>query len=250
MFYFNRVIFLNTPFDLIDHKKTLDCIVSARGCEGFKYIVTPNVDHVLRCYSCSELESIYRRSWISLCDSQIIARITKFKKYPDLEVLTGSDLVHSLFHDVFKPCDKITIIGGDRDMIESLKKQFCLDSVYHHNPPMNFINDENAINNCCRFIVEHPADFILIAVGSPQQEYLADQMAKTPGTKGVALCIGASLLFLSGKEKRAPRWMSRSGLEWLFRLIHNPRRLWRRYVNNLKIFPLAWKAKSYDSKGF
>lgn len=241
-----RLHFLNTPFDLISQQETLALIRSSRGSENLLYIVTPNVDHTLRCQSSAELASVYHNAWLSVCDSQIIARVARAKGYPIQHVVTGSDLSNALFSSVFMPDERLTVIGGEREVIECLRDRFKLTSLNHHNPPMNFINDEAAIDACCHFVAEHPADFILIAVGSPQQEYLASRLAQTPGVQGVALCIGASLLFLTGREKRAPRWMSRVGLEWLFRLSQNPKKLWRRYANNLRIFPLAWQAPRFE----
>ena len=80
------------------------------------------------------------------------------------------------------------------------------------------------------FVLAHPARFVFLAVGSPQQEVLAAAIAATGRATGIGLCIGASLEFLAGASRRAPCWMQRCGLEWLFRLCSDPRRLARRYL--------------------
>jgi exopolysaccharide biosynthesis WecB/TagA/CpsF family protein len=80
------------------------------------------------------------------------------------------------------------------------------------------------------FVLAHPARFVFLAVGSPQQEVLAAAIAATGRATGIGLCIGASLEFLAGGSRRAPRWMQRCGLEWLFRLCRDPRRLAHRYL--------------------
>jgi exopolysaccharide biosynthesis WecB/TagA/CpsF family protein len=86
------------------------------------------------------------------------------------------------------------------------------------------------------------ARFILIAVGSPQQELIAAAICDMPDARGTGLCIGAAIDYLAGRERRAPRWMRRLALEWLHRLLVNPARMWRRYlVDGPRIFLLAWR---------
>ena len=97
---------------------------------------------------------------------------------------------------------------------------------------MGFARDPAAMAAAVAFVLDHPARFVFLAVGSPAQERLAAAIAATGRARGVGLCIGAGLDFLAGAERRAPRWMREAGLEWLFRLATNPRRLWRRYLRD------------------
>lgn len=247
--YAERIHFLATPIDLLSEGKVLS-VLSQPGLVDlpFRYLVTPNTDHVVRNYTRPELLDIYEDAWLSLCDSQVVARLARAKNYPIKDVVTGSELTCNLFESVFDDGHRITIIGCESHVVDYLKKHYGLSKVNHHNPKMGFIHDDLAIQECCQFVIDHPADFVLIAVGSPQQEILASFLSSTPGCKGVGLCIGASLLFLSGQERRAPRIFSRLGLEWLFRLLQNPKRLWRRYFNNLNIFPMVLREKCFDEK--
>ena len=88
-------------------------------------------------------------------------------------------------------------------------------------------------------MLAHPARFIFLAVGSPRQEILAAAIRDTGQATGIGLCIGASLEFVAGHIPRAPPWMRRAGLEWLYRLGHEPRRLARRYLRDCPaVFPL------------
>jgi len=94
------------------------------------------------------------------------------------------------------------------------------------------------------FVLAHPARFVFLAVGSPQQEVLAAAITATGRATGTALCIGASLEFLTGVSRRAPAWMQRAGLEWLFRLGSDPHRLARRYLlNSPTVFRLLLAAR-------
>jgi Glycosyl transferase WecG/TagA/CpsF family len=80
------------------------------------------------------------------------------------------------------------------------------------------------------FVVKAGAPLIFLAVGRPQQEILASRIADHPQARGVGLCIGASIDFLTGIQRRAPLWIQNSGLEWLYRLISDPQRFARRYL--------------------
>lgn len=242
-----RVYFLETPFDLISESEVLNLLSSGNHNENkFKYIVTPNVDHIVRNNERGDLMQFYHKAWLSVCDSRIAARLARSKGYPIRDIVTGSDLTMKIFDAIIKPEHHITIIGCDEDSVNKIRERYRLEHVHHYNPKMGFIHDTDAINSCCEFVAEHPSDFVMLAVGSPQQEILANYLEGLPGARGVGLCIGASLLFLAGKETRAPRLVAALELEWLFRLIQNPKRLWRRYFHGLKIFRMTLKSSSHD----
>jgi exopolysaccharide biosynthesis WecB/TagA/CpsF family protein len=96
---------------------------------------------------------------------------------------------------------------------------------------MGFIGDPAAVETCLQFIESaSPFRFCFLAVGSPQQERIAALLRARGRARGLGLCVGASLNFLTGAEKRAPQWVQRLALEWLYRLGQDPRRLARRYL--------------------
>ena len=96
---------------------------------------------------------------------------------------------------------------------------------------MGFIHDPAATERCLTFVESlSPFRFCFLAVGSPQQEVLAHALQQRARARGLALCVGASLNFITGSERRAPLWMQHGGLEWLYRLLQDPRRLARRYL--------------------
>ena len=132
------------------------------------------------------------------------------------------------------------VIGCEQRDVEALRRRYALSNIAHYNPPMGFIDDSAEVQACVDFIVAHPARFVFLAVGSPQQEIVANRVRQCSKAKGVGLCIGSSLRFLAGAERRAPGALRGSGFEWLFRLGHDPRRLWRRYlVRDPAIFRIA-----------
>jgi exopolysaccharide biosynthesis WecB/TagA/CpsF family protein len=201
------------------------------GQDRFGYVVTPNVDHLIRYYEDASFRAHYRAAEFILMDSRFAARLVYMLKGVRLPVCTGSDLTAHLLNKVIQPNDRIVMIGGSEAQAQEIRSRFGLTNVQHHNPPMGFINDPAAVEGCLQFIEQSgPFRFCFLAVGSPQQEALAQALKARGIARGLALCIGASLNFITGAEKRAPVWMQKMALEWLYRLLQNPRRLARRYL--------------------
>jgi exopolysaccharide biosynthesis WecB/TagA/CpsF family protein len=230
------------PFDVVAGASALDAISRRNQRAPFAYVVTPNVDHIVRCHK-QKLHDLYEGAWLSLCDSRVIARFSRMMRIRVPGVVTGSDLTRVLFEEIIQRGDSITIIGCASEHVQILRRRMQDVTIHHFNPPMGFANDEREINRAADFVVNHPSRFTFLAVGSPQQEKLA-YLIKQKQATGIGFCIGASILFLTGGEKRAPDWVQRSGMEWLFRLMQNPGRLWRRYlVDDPVIFRLIFQQK-------
>jgi exopolysaccharide biosynthesis WecB/TagA/CpsF family protein len=206
-------------------------IVTAFGSERFGYVVTPNVDHVIRHYHDAEFRALYAQAAYVFLDSHFLAHVVGLLKRRRHRVSPGSDLTAAVLSSVIKPNDVAVIVGGSADQAQELRARFGLKALHHINPPMNFILDEAAVESCLRAIeATSPFRFCFLAIGSPQQEVIAQKLKERGVARGLALCIGASINFITGVEKRAPHWIQKSGLEWLFRLIQNPKRLAKRYL--------------------
>ena len=206
--------------------------VAARfGSDRFGFVVTPNVDHMIRCHEDAAFRSRYASADFALLDSRFAARLLRLMKGLRLPVCTGSDLTAALFRRVIAADDRVVLIGGTPEQAAQIAALFGLRNMRHMNPPMGFIMKLEAVEECLSFIEQaSPFRFCFLAVGSPQQEMLAAVLRQRGIARGLALCIGASLNFLTGRERRAPLWMQRLSLEWLYRLAQDPRRLWVRYL--------------------
>jgi exopolysaccharide biosynthesis WecB/TagA/CpsF family protein len=206
--------------------------VAARfGSSRYGFVVTPNVDHMIRCHEDAAFRLRYSSADFALLDSRFAAQVLRLTKGLRLPVCTGSDLTQALFSRVISPADRIVLIGGSPAQAAQIAERFGLRDVRHHNPRMGFIVDPIAVEECLTFIESaSPFRFCFLAVGSPQQELLAAVLRQRGIARGLALCVGGSLNFLTGHERRAPLWMQRLSLEWLYRLAQNPRRLWVRYL--------------------
>ena len=204
---------------------------SRHGSGSFGFVVTPNADHLVRLRTDDMFRRFYREAAYVLLDSRLASHVLRLVRRRRFPVCTGSDLTAALFSRVITPEDSIVVVGGTRAQAEQLRLRHGLHHLAHHDPPMGFASRPEAVEECLRFIEAHsPFRFCFLALGSPQQEMLATRLKERGRARGLALCIGASINFLTGVERRAPRWMQRAGLEWLFRLGQDPRRLWRRYV--------------------
>ncbi len=231
--------FLGTEFHPLDPIQTLSRAKWMTTEEPFRYLVTPNVDHIVRLTKEPEIfQPLYKDAWLSVCDSRILEALANKSGIP-LKAVPGSDLTQQLFDNVITEDDTITVIGADTEIIDIVKEKYGLSKVNHHEPPMGLRRKPDAVKECAEFIRDNPARYVFICVGSPQQEMVAKAAKELDGTVGLGLCVGASLDFLGGRTKRAPKWMQRIRMEWLFRLMSEPKRLWRRYlIDGPRIFAI------------
>jgi exopolysaccharide biosynthesis WecB/TagA/CpsF family protein len=215
------------------------------GSDRFGFVVTPNVDHFIRFHEDTTFRYDYRTAEYVLLDSRFASHILRIVKGVKLRVCTGSDLTVELFEKVIRPSDRIVLVGGSSEQASEIAAKFGLTDLRHYNPPMGFIRNAEEVERCLQFIEgQGPFRFCFIAVGSPQQEKVARMLLSRGVARGLALCVGASLNFITGSEKRAPAWMQRLAIEWLYRLSQNPKRLAGRYlVRGPRFFHYVWRAR-------
>jgi exopolysaccharide biosynthesis WecB/TagA/CpsF family protein len=226
-------------YDLEDSLKA----IAAFGSDRYGYLVTPNVDHVIRYCQDQQFRAMYSQATYVLLDSRFLAHTLAILKRQFLRVCLGSDLTAAVLRAVIKPLDVAVLVGGTAAQAQFLRERFGLRALHYIDPPMGFIRDPEAVETCLRQIEAVGAfRFCFLAIGSPQQEIIAKKLNDRGVARGLALCVGASVDFLTGIEKRAPRWMQQAGLEWLYRLVQNPRRLAKRYLlRGPLIFLLLWR---------
>lgn len=221
---------LGLPFADLDLPAAAACIAGRSADAPFEYVVTPNADHLVRLDRDPGLRVIYRQAALCLLDSRVVFGLSRLFGLQPPPVVVGSDLTAYLLAHHLGPDERITIIGLSPAWLSALVRRHKLATPAHHDPPMGFEHDPAAFAAAVTFVLDHPARFIFLAVGSPRQERLAAAIAVAGGATGTGLCIGASLEFLAGARRRAPRFMQLIGMEWLFRLVTDPRRLLRRYL--------------------
>jgi exopolysaccharide biosynthesis WecB/TagA/CpsF family protein len=218
-------------------------VVATFGSDHYGYVVTPNVDHVIRHYQDHQFRTLYAQAAYVLLDSRFLAHTVGLVKRQVLRVCLGSDLTTAVLNSVITPFDVAVLVGGTAEQAQFLRHRFGLRAFHHIDPPMNFIRDPSAVEACLRQIeAVGPFRFCFLAIGSPQQEIIAQKLKDRGIARGLALCVGAAVNYLTGIERRAPLWMQHAGFEWLYRLLQNPRRLAKRYlVRGPIIFLLLWR---------
>lgn len=240
-----RVAFVGLAFDQLDVDTTVAMIMAVPRAGPARYLVTPNVDHVVRLHRQHGLDgpvaAAYAQADWCVCDSRILAALCGMKGQ-SMTVAPGSDITRELLDRLVADGDDrvIAVVGMEPDEFAALAVKYATLDLHHVPAPFGLAGNSGARSAICATLCQVDAAFILLAVGAPQQELIALEFSGLAGARGTSLCIGASLEFLIRPQTRAPRLLQAAGLEWAFRLVQNPRRLWRRYLyDGPAIFPIA-----------
>ncbi|GAA0647510.1 WecB/TagA/CpsF family glycosyltransferase [Brevundimonas lenta] len=196
----------------------------ARGPYG--YVVTPNVDHVIKLMDGRVDADVYTGAALHICDSRILAHLARLRG-KRLDVYPGSDLTADLLaaeHDL-----TIAVFGPDRAAFDDLVARYPGRRLTFLEAPMLTPGSAQWIE-AVDVAARAEWDVLLACVSFPKQELFAHALSAAGRKTGVTLCVGASIDFLTGRQQRAPKLFQQLSLEWLHRLLSQPRRMFRRYV--------------------
>lgn len=198
----------------------------ARG-DGYGYVVTPNVDHLIKLMDGRVEADVYGAADLKVCDSRILAHLARLRGKA-LAVYPGSDLTADLLasdHDL-----TIGVFGPDRAAFSDLAARYPRRRFTFIDAPMGLTPGTGVWVAAVDDALRAEWDVLLACVSFPKQERFAHALRVAGRKTGVALCVGASVDFLTGRQQRAPRFYQALSLEWLHRLMTQPRRMFRRYV--------------------
>ncbi|MDE6713358.1 MAG: VanZ family protein [Lachnospiraceae bacterium] len=238
--------FMNLCLDDITFEEAVRQIDVLACAEGKHYVVTPNVDHVVKIEKDLEFRKIYEEADLILTDGTPLMWIAESLGCPIKEKIPGADMLPKVCEMAAKEGHTIFLFGAAEGVAEEAKRKLTkkypgLKIVGAYSPPIGFEQDEKEVEKAIRIINQKKPQILVVGLGAPKQEKFIYQYREKMDFH-VALPFGAAIDFEAGMVKRAPLWMRRFGLEWLFRFFQEPGRLFRRYfIDDMKIFWLAWK---------
>jgi len=233
------VTILGTRVDNFSMSEILGQIEKWVGCSTPVHIITANVDHLMVRRNDPEIAAIYDRAVLVVADGVPLLWASRFLGAPLQERINGTDLMGNICALAADKKFSVFLLGA-RDGVAAqaaanLQKQFPgLRVSGTYAPYHGFENDDRENEKIRGLLREMKPDILFVSLGIPKGIQWIDRH-QNDCQVAVAIEVGASFMFLSGRLKRAPRWMQKYGLEWLWRLILEPRRLWKRYL--LKDFP-------------
>lgn len=243
-----RIRFMNTEIDNLTMGETLDRIDQLIKENKSAYVVTPNVDHIIQLERGGELVEAYKHADLILCDGKPLVWISRWYGIPIKEKISGSDLFPRLCERASQKGYRMFFLGAAEGVAKkaahNLKKKYSkLEVVGTYSPPLGFENDGKEIAKIKKMIKEAAPHILIVALGCPKQELFILHNRKELGVP-ISLGLGACLDFAAGVVKRAPKWMADHGLEWVYRITQDPKRLAKRYlIDDSKIFILAIRYK-------
>ncbi len=243
-----RIKFMNTEIDNLTMNEALDKIEDLISQNRNAYVVTPNVDHIVQLERGGEIAEIYKHADLILCDGKPLIWLSKWYGTPIKEKISGSDLFPRLCERAAKKGYKMFFLGAAEGVAAraaaNLEKKYPgLQVVGTYSPSYGFEKNIDEMQKIIEMIRNAAPHILIVGLGAPKQEKFIYRNREALGVP-ISLGLGASLDFEAGKVKRAPKWMSDHGLEWIYRIIQDPKRMAKRYlVNDKAIIALAWKYK-------
>ncbi len=244
-----RVRFMNTEIDNITMDEALEAIEKLIQQNKNAYVVTPNVDHIVMLEKDKEFADAYKNADLVLTDGKPLIWISRYYKIFIKEKISGSDLFPRICEMAAKKQYKMFFLGAAEGVAAKAANNLTmrypgLKVVGTYSPPYGFEKQEQEIYKIIDIVRSAAPDILIVGLGAPKQEKFINNNRSSLGVP-VSLGLGASLDFEAGDVKRAPGWMSDLGLEWMYRIIQEPKRMSKRYfMDAVRIVPLIHKYKS------
>lgn len=225
----SRIPILNIGIDNVSKEELLEKLD-----EGL--LVTPNVDHIMKLQKDRGFYDVYQQAdWI-ICDSKIVSLASRFFGTPIKEVIPGSTFF-------FQYCDyhrdnssiSIFLLGAKPGVAITAMKNINIKIgrniiVGAHSPSFGFETNTEECRDIVDLINNSGANVLVVGVGAPKQEKWILKYRSDFKNIKLFLPLGATIDFEAGNIRRAPKLFQTIGMEWLFRLLSEPKRLWRRYL--------------------
>lgn len=211
-------------------------------------VITPNVDQIVRIEWDDYFKKICKNCELLLVDGHPLMWTAKFYGKPFKEKICGADLVPLLCRVAANKGYSIFLLGAAPGVAQLAADNLKEDNpglkvagVY--SPPLGFDNNPEEIKKINQILRDSKADMLFVGMGVPKQDIFIYENMKEYDIP-MSFSIGGTIDFIAGKQKRAPKWMRKIGFEWFYRLLCDPRRMFKRYIiDDRKFFGLIFKYK-------
>ncbi len=216
----------------VGFQEAVERIVAWAIARESRYVCVANVHMIMEACDHPEYRQVVNRADLVVPDGMPLVWMLRRLGFPRQERVSGPDLTPALLSRAEEQGIRVGFYGSTLEVMEKLlhksRSQWPrLQVVYTYSPPFRPLTPEED-RQVTEEIRRSGVQMLFVGLGCPRQErWMAEHRGKIPA---VMLGVGAAFDFLAGSKPRAPRWMRKHGLEWLFRLLSEPRRLWRRYV--------------------
>jgi N-acetylglucosaminyldiphosphoundecaprenol N-acetyl-beta-D-mannosaminyltransferase len=229
----SRPSLMGLPLDPLTPDQLIDDLLDASAAGVGGYVMTPNVDHLRLVTKHPELMDLALSAEIRVADGIPLIWASRLQGCPLPGRVAGSDLISSLSLAAGRAGRSIFLLGGNpgtaRAAAEVLSRTTGVQVVGHYCPPFGFEGDQAELQKIDALIASADPDFVYLGLPFPKASVVALRI-KRRCPRVWTLGLGISFSFISGEVRRAPHWVQRLGIEWLYRLSQEPRRLYRRYV--------------------
>jgi len=235
------VALLGVAFDNLTLRETVDRIEEMIASRLPHYVATANVDFLALARRDEQLQRILLNAPLVLCDGTPLVWASRLFGNTLPERVAGADVMPELIRLAARKNYRLFFLGATEEVnacaIAKLRLEFPSIEISHFSPPFRPLSEKDNAEIVRRIRASKP-DMLFVAFGCPKAEkWIAKHYHEL--SVPVAMGVGATIDFLAGRVKRAPHWMQHSGTEWLYRLSQEPRRLFKRYANDLWFFGTA-----------
>lgn len=249
----NRIVFLNTHIDNLTAQEAKSYVDQLIQIPSYHYVVSSNSDIVVKMQDDSELLDICNKADLILTDGQIVVKLSKSLGTPIKERIAMTDFVWDVMDLADEKRYKVFLFGGKEKVLKKAtakirEKYPKLKIVGSYSPPFGFENNQEQLDEANERIKRSGANILIVFLGCPKQEkFIANNKDKYQVP--ISITMGGCVDFIAGEVKRAPLWMQNVGLEWFYRFLQEPKRMFRRYfIDDIRIFGLVRKYKNMSSE--
>jgi len=229
-----RVRLADIDFDQLTEEQTVERIIMASGDGQGGWLVNPNMDVCRLARRDPALRSLVNRASLVIPDGMPLIWAARLRGHPRLERVTGGSLIFSLSQAAAHHGRSIYVLGGApevpyRAAVRLRRRYPGLAVAGADSPPFGFDSDQAMIETVRSRLTAAAPDIVYVGLGCPKRERLIAALAPL-FPEAWFISLGGAVSYAAGTVRRAPRWMQQMGLAWLFRLLNEPRRLYRRYL--------------------